>query len=53
MTPTSTVSMNKIFTGALTSLMIMPAQILWSVILGLLTLEAVAADFPGAKEGAG
>ncbi len=27
------------------------SQVLWSVILGLLTLEAVAADFPGAKEG--
>ena len=48
---TRTVSMSKIFTGALTSLMIKPAQILWSLMLGLLTLEAVAADFPGAKEG--
>jgi homoserine O-acetyltransferase/O-succinyltransferase len=52
MTQTSTVSMGNIFTGALTSLMNKRAQILWSVILGLLTLEAVAADFPGAKEGA-
>jgi homoserine O-acetyltransferase/O-succinyltransferase len=27
------------------------SQVLWSVVLGLLSLEAVAADFPGAKEG--